>query len=117
LDGLEVSGMDISSMTKGLIRTSVGEGMHTIDVGLLVAPIVHEFIKQAATAAGLEVDDGFKDKGAEEARIQELNAARASKILESLGAKPKEVAQAPVEETPVEMEMPTKRGLMAREEM
>jgi hypothetical protein len=122
LDGLEVSGMDISSMTKGIIRSGVAEGVHNLDVALLVAPVVHEFIKQAATSAGLEVDDGFENKKEAEVRQQAVLSARAKKMLASMGAKPKEVAQEIttdedlVEEAPVE-EAPVRRGLMAREEM
>jgi hypothetical protein len=122
LDGLEVSGMDISSMTKGIIRSGVAEGVHNLDVAMLVAPVVHEFIKQAANSVGLEVDDGFENKAENEARKQAVISARARKMLASMGAKPKEVAQeisteeTPVEETFVE-EAPVKRGLMARGDM
>ena len=62
LDLVELEDMDVYTITKGLMRGAVANGIHTIDVGLLVAPVVHEFVKQAAVAYGLTPDDGFEDK-------------------------------------------------------
>jgi hypothetical protein len=116
LDAFEVGEVDVASLTKGIIRAAVSQGLHTIDVGMLVAPVVHEFIKQAATSAGLQVEDGFEDKAGKEAQKQAVIEARARKQLKAIMAKPKE--ETPEEEMPVEPvmeEAPVKRGLMARE--
>ena len=31
--------------------------MHTVDAGMLVSPVIHQFLKQAITMMGIEVDD------------------------------------------------------------
>jgi hypothetical protein len=117
LDLIELEELDIHTLTKGIIRSAVSQGIHSIDVGLIVAPIVHEFIKQAAMASGLAAEDGFEDKKAAEQRKQQIASIRAAKMLEKMGAKPKEVVEAEPEIEPeMGMEAP-KRGLMARWEM
>lgn len=116
LDAFEVGEVDVASMTKGIIRAAVAQGLHTIDVGMLVAPVVHEFIKQAAKTAGIEVEDGFEDKAGKEAQKQAVLEARARKQLKAIQARvPQEEVEIPAE--PVVEEAPVKRGLMSREEM
>lgn len=116
LDTFEIDGFDVASVTKGIIRAAVAQGLHSIDVGMIVAPVVHEFLKQAATAAGIEVEDGFEDKAGKEAQKQAVLEARARKQLKAIQAKvPQEEVEIP--EEPVVEEVPVKRGLMARGEM
>lgn len=116
LDAFEVGEVDVASMTKGIIRAAVAQGLHTIDVGMLVAPVVHEFIKQAAVTAGIEVEDGFEDKAGKEAQKQAVLEARARKQLKAIQDRvPQEEVEIPAE--PVVEEAPVKRGLMSREEM
>ena len=114
LNLMELEGLDIATLTKGILRGAISQGLHSIDVGLVVAPVIHEFLKQAAVAAGIPAEDGFEDKGKKAAENQTVIAARARKQLEAMGAKPKEVIQ---EEVPVEPEEApvVRRGLMARE--
>lgn len=114
LNMLEVQELDVQTVTKGILRGAVGNGIHSIDVALIVAPVVHEFIKQAATAAGLEVEDGFEDKKAKEQERQAVVSARARKMLKQMNVKPEEVVQeVPAQETVVEKPAAPK-GLMAR---
>ena len=115
---LEFGEMDIHTLTKGIIRGAVANGVHSIDVGLLVAPVVHEYIKQAANAYGIKAEDGFVDKEAKDKKKQQLVSIQARKMLAEAGVKPKEDVKeikAAVEEVPAvaEKPMPTK-GLMAR---
>jgi len=42
---LTSQGLDIKSLTEGLLRSAVAEGIHSIDISLILAPILHEFIK------------------------------------------------------------------------
>lgn len=119
LDVLEFEEVDIQTLVVGIMRGAVGNGIHSIDVGMMVAPVVHEFIKQAAKAAGIDVEDGFEDKEAKKEKEEYRVNSRAKKILKEMGAKPKEVVkeiemeeESPEEETPV-----ASRGLMARGDM
>jgi hypothetical protein len=93
--------------------------MHSIDVALIIAPVIHEFIKQAAAAAGIEADDGFEDKAAEENYRKARVVGLTSKEFEELGGRsPKTVAKESMEipETPKEKTTPRK-GFMAREDI
>jgi hypothetical protein len=118
LDLIELEELDIQTMVNGIMRGAVSNGIHSIDVALLVAPVVHEFIKQASVAAGIDVEDGFDDKDAKERQRQYAVSKRAAKKLTELGAKPKEVAEQvveePVEEAPMEMPEEMPKGLMAK---
>jgi len=77
LDLMEVEELDIKTIVTGRLRGAVSQGMHTIDVSLIIAPVLHEFLKQAAKAAGIEAEDGFEDKEAEE----QFKKARAAGLL------------------------------------
>ena len=80
VDALEL-GLDIKSLTTGYLRSAVANGIHTPDVSMLVAPIVHEFIKKTAIEAGIEYDEGFVDEEAEERRRREVRYAKAARQL------------------------------------
>jgi hypothetical protein len=112
LDAMELGDLDISTVTKGILRGAVANGIHSIDVALIVAPVIHEFLRNAADAAGIEVDDGFEDKAAKEMVKQSRIALKAKKEMPK--AKPAPVVE-PVKEAPV-VEQPRK-GLMARGKM
>lgn len=112
LNLLEFEDLDIQTITKGILRGAVANGIHTIDVGLIVAPVIHEFIKQAALAAGIAAEEGFEDKAAKEEQEKYMLTARAKKQMKSLKATPKEVVKE-IKEQPAQKA----KGLMAREEM
>lgn len=125
LDAIELHDMNIMNLTQGIVRGAVSKGVHSIDVGLIVAPVIHEFIKQATKSVGIEADDGFVDKTAKAKEEETRVSIRARKMLASMGVKAAEVAQAaeampseqPAQEAaPVEAPMPSK-GLMSRGEM
>ena len=134
LDTLELHDVDIMSLTQGIVRGAVYKGIHSIDIGLIAAPVIHEFLKQATKAAGIEADDGFVDKKAVAKEFDDRVALKAKRMLAKMGVKPSEAAKAaeamptaqeapPVGETmptqeamPTEAPMPSK-GLMSRGEM
>lgn len=116
---IELQDLDIKTVTNGILRGAVASGIHSVDVSLLVAPVIHEFIKQTTKALGIEADDGFVDKKAKAAQDQAVIAMRAKKQLKAMGVNPKEVAksvEAAAVEPAVEAEpapIPSK-GLMSR---
>jgi len=61
VDALEM-GIDVETLTKGLLRSAVAEGVHTIDVGLIIAPAIHEFIKTTAQSMQVDFDEGFENE-------------------------------------------------------
>tara|TARA_R100001086_G_scaffold76621_2_gene37172 strand:+ start:240 stop:761 length:522 start_codon:yes stop_codon:yes gene_type:complete len=115
-------GLDIVTLTQGILRSAVMEGIHTIDISLIIAPVVHEFIKGAALRAGIDFNEGFENEGAKKALSYSRDVARAKSLLKDMGVKdmpdpmsledtempePQETMEQPMEE-------PEQQGLMAR---
>lgn len=118
VQAIELQDLDIKTVTNGILRGAVASGIHSVDVSLLVAPVIHEFIKQTTKAMGIEADDGFEDKKAKAAQEKATNSLRAKKYIKELGVKPKEVARSikadaePAAEA--EPTSPPSKGLMSR---
>ena len=101
------------------------EGMHSVDISLIIAPIVHEYIRGVALETGTEFTEGFEDGDAKIALSYERDMERAQKILSRLDVSGEadpmslEDTQIPdneetmTEEEPV-MEQEPEQGLMAR---
>ena len=51
-------GVDLVTMVQGILRGAVMEGIHSIDVSLIIAPVIHEYIKGFADAEGIEYKEG-----------------------------------------------------------
>jgi hypothetical protein len=114
-------GLDVKSQTEALLRSAVAEGIHSIDVSLTIAPLLHQFIVGRLEAMGLDYDEGINNVAEKEGIRYQRNISKAMKMLS--GIKPTgdvdemDLEQTEVEETaPVEeqtVEEPV-RGLMAR---
>jgi|TARA_R110000822_G_scaffold106771_4_gene235161 hypothetical protein len=109
-------GIDVQTLTKGILRSAVMEGIHSIDVSLIIAPAVHSFIASTLDAVGVDYDDGFEDK--EEAK-RTREASNKFRIKDMLMGKDtqedmSEVKVVEEEEVPVEEEQSEPKGLMAR---
>ena len=65
-------GMDLSSLVEGVARNAVFEGIHSIDISLSIAPVIHEYIKGYADAMDIDYDEGFEN----EEEDMKLTAAR-----------------------------------------
>lgn len=128
---LEESQMTLTGLVKGITRAGVAGGWHTIDVGLIVAPAIHEYIKGVADAVGAEYDEGLPKRGTDESEERKRAALKARDMLVSVGApvlgEKENVSvdittdeepmqeETMVEETAMEEEAPM--GLMARRQM
>lgn len=55
------SGIPVTTLADIMIQSSVMEGKHTIDVGVLVAPLVVEVLISLAESAGLDYVSGLED--------------------------------------------------------
>lgn len=113
-DILDVLELDVSirELTEGILRSAVAEGLHSIDVSMIIAPVVHEFITSVADEAGIEYDDGLVDKAKEEKGRNSVVAAKARKI--NLEKKPEVTpAVAPVS-SPVSVETEEPQGFVVR---
>lgn len=130
MDAVEM-GISIHNLTRGILRTGVSEGLHTIDVGLLIAPAIHEAIKGSAEELGIEYEEGLEDKEAEAEYDKNVMKMKAKRLAikaakESRGKKSTESSMEMddllgEEEDDLfeeeQLELPLKQGLMARENM
>ena len=66
------SGVPLSALVETIYLTGVSKGLHTLDAGMLVAPMIHSFLKAAITDMGIEVIDTDEDPQAE-AEDREMN--------------------------------------------
>jgi len=115
-------GVDLVTLVQGILRSAVMEGMHSIDVSLIIAPVLHEYIKGFAEAADLDYDEGFENEQQKKALSYRRDVDRAKKMLEELRKQEgeeipttmEEMTEEPEMEPEVEEEEPVKTGLMAR---
>lgn len=124
-------GMPISPFVQALTTTGVSEGMHSIDVSLIVGPVIHAFIKAAMTQYGIDAKDDIydpnKDPSEREKRrlqvaielalaeaLEEDRTAETDTGVSVLQEVQESLNEAPQEEAPV---AEPRKGLMAREAM
>ena len=77
-------GYDIQTLVSGILRAGVMEGKHSIDVSLIVAPVLHEYIKGNAEAMGIDYKEGFEDEGEKKKLAYRRNKLLAQKRLKEL---------------------------------
>jgi len=64
MDDLSVllgSDMPVAPFVKTLLTMGVMNGLHSIDVSIIIAPVIHAFIKAAMTSYGIEVRDDISN--------------------------------------------------------
>ena len=117
LDLLEF-GIPAKILSEAMMSGAVASGIHSIDVSLIIEPIVRDFIMKAADMAGIEYKETFKPD-------EMTMAERASLFDEAVASVPegerdkgfelvKEAAES-MKEEPVEEETKEEpKGLMAR---
>lgn len=110
LDVLEM-GVPVTSIVEVTQLTGVMQGMHSVDVGILVAPILMEFIMLVADAAGVEYNSGLED---DDPQPSKSAIAKAISKFKEVDKKTEEQEPAPVMEEPKEEQSSEPMGLMAR---
>tara|TARA_R110001632_G_scaffold24236_1_gene67800 strand:- start:55 stop:564 length:510 start_codon:yes stop_codon:yes gene_type:complete len=106
------AGTPVTVLANTIQMASVMDGKHTVDVGMLVLPMLMEMIMMVGDSAGIEYDDGMKDSNKPKTR-DSLIAKVISKYEKELGNvdltdRPDE------EEQDTEEVMEEPKGLMAR---
>ena len=108
-------GVDLVTLVQGILRGAVMEGIHSIDVSLIIAPVLHEHIKGFADAAKLDYDEGFENEEGKKALAYKRDVARAKEMMKKLKEEEGEApTPEPMEEPEVQEQEPVKTGLMAR---
>ena len=121
----------LSILVKGIYMNGVMEGLHSIDVGLLIAPVLHEVILSIAKTHNVDFDETpISESERLEGKEKDRLATAVERFLEKVEDRDEgtelimSAAEAVQEEQPpqqdVEMEQPPEaepqRGLMARSE-
>lgn len=104
------AGVPVKELTMGILRGAVSRGLHSPDISLIIAPVIHEKIKVTADKLGVEFEEGLVDKEAE------TEAEEVRQLLKTRSYLKKELPEPEIEEKVEEVEEDTgkKMGLMAR---
>jgi len=115
------TGLSLKPIVDTIVSSGTMNGIHSVDVGMLVKPVIHEFLKQAITSVGVEVSDDGRDyqKEAEAKELQRFQAIVGAYLKDNPddGTDPgKRMLSKLVEEQPEEEETPEEKpkGLMAK---
>ena len=108
LDTMEL-GVPVTTMANSIQITGVMQGLHTVDVGLLLIPVLMEMIAFLGDRANIEYKMGTDKKPKDKISDSKLQLAL-HKMKEAEGNE----EELPVEEMPEPVEEPVPSGLMAR---
>ena len=108
LDTMEL-GVTVTTMANSIQITGVMQGLHTVDVGLLLIPVLMEMIAFLGDRANIEYKMGTDKKPKDKISDSKLQLAL-QKMKEAEGNE----EELPVEEMPEPVEEPVPSGLMAR---
>ena len=101
-------GIPVSDIANIIQTSSVMEGIHSVDVGVLVSPVIMEMIMFIAESAGVDYVTGLDDPQGER-----VSKTKIAKILKELEAEIDDTEEEEEEAPSVEEEEQPK-GLMAR---
>lgn len=73
LDSLE-SGVPVTALVDIMVQTSVMEGKHTIDVGILISPIMVEALLMLAERSGIDYVSGLEEDEDEKMSMASMKA-------------------------------------------
>jgi len=116
-------GLDVVTLTEGVLRGGVVQGIHNIDVSLIIAPIIHEYITGTASAAGIDFKEGLSEVKVDYKEFEStIDKNKIKEVLKDID-EDKPIDLQPIEETLEEKELQVEepeveekpKGLMARE--
>lgn len=113
-------GYPVDVLTRSLLSASVGEGMHSVDVSLIISPAIEEELSYMARTAGIDYKDTFsEDQTKEEAEEERLRALLLKKLDDKLGKGDDSVSRSAVEAmgSPAEDDLEAMQESMAQETM
>lgn len=100
----------ISVLVNSMMLSNVMEGVHTIDSGVMVSPLLVEILEHFAEEAGIEYTTGLEEDENEDV----LDSLAARKALKEVTGETMELPMEDPEEQMVQEESPQPTGLMAR---
>lgn len=113
VDALDI-GIPVALLTEMILTGAVANGIHSIDISMMVAPVVHEHLLTLAEDSGVSFKEFFDEDGDEE----KLKSKALTQALANLGETPdaeKDSGYEFMKETlEQEPEEPKSEGLMQR---
>tara|TARA_A100001391_G_scaffold16262_1_gene9116 strand:+ start:204 stop:716 length:513 start_codon:yes stop_codon:yes gene_type:complete len=103
------SGATVKEISNATVNAGVMEGLHTIDISFLVAPVVYEMIRYIGDEAKIEYKTGLEET---ETVNDEINKVMANKIISEF----KDTVEKK-EDVLTKIEEPISKGLMSRPTM
>ena len=80
-------GVPAEVITNTTLTMAIGRGIHSVDVGLIIAPAIHKEIVSIADMAGIEYDEHFPEDEEKEQQAKDMLQAKVISKLKS--SKPK----------------------------
>jgi hypothetical protein len=115
------AGLPINIFVETFLTNAVMKGVHTVDVSVLVAPILHEFILGMAEDAGVDFKEFPQDLDEEDKKFKEKIRTLISKSLADTPEKERDSGyelvkelEGAVEELPEKKPEERSKGLMSR---
>lgn len=118
------SGMPVKTLVETFLTSAVMSGLHTVDVSILVAPVLHEFITMTAEDAEINFKEFFSSDEIEEGNLDsKVNLLLKKSLSETADSEKdsgykivKEMSKA-AKEQPLteEIQKEKSKGLMSRE--
>ena len=105
-------GLTLVALVEGMLRSAVMSGIHSIDLSLIIAPALHEYIRGMLVEAGIEFKEGFKEDDPDDGIDYDRDKEKALAMLRNLGED--EDLDPPTEEVEEVKEKEPMMGLMAR---
>ena len=78
-------GLDLVSLVEGILRSAVMEGIHSVDVSLIIGPVIHEYIVGIAEVADIKFNEGLDEEQVDDEELAyDIREKEARKILSQL---------------------------------
>lgn len=84
-------GVPAEVITNTTLTMAIGRGIHSVDVGLIIAPAIHKEVVSIAEMAGIEYDEHFPEDAEEEQEARDMLQAKVIAGLKN--SKPKSKTQ------------------------
>ena len=76
-------GLPVEVLTNTTLTMAIGNGIHSVDVGLIIAPAIHKEVVSIAEMAGIEYDEHFPEDAEKEQQAKDMLQAKVIAKLKS----------------------------------
>jgi len=112
--GLLEQGMSVETLIQGMLRGGVAEGVHSVDISLIIQKTLENFIINVADAVGIDYVKGDEKEDLDTSDAELSKIAREDRPDSPDMFAPIDAIEEIETEEPVEKDEPVRQGLMAR---